>query len=748
MGRRGGNRLARPSIVLAVLVLTLSPAIPLADALLPEGPRADFELDPANPSARHVVRFTSTSTSGAPIVLARWDFGDGATAMGAQAEHAFANHSAYLVTLRVVDALGREATVARAVAVQGNAPVANFTMTPSPATRASPVRFADASFDLEGDAIVARAWDFGDGWTSAEASPTHTYAWLGPFVVRLVVRDSTGMESSASATLDVVNGKPVAEASMSPATPRPGESVTFRGVGRDTDTEDGVGYFWSFSDGVTATTANVTRAFDRAGPANATLVVADWEGARSDPIVLQFTVEPGAPQAAFAVSPAIPNTNEPAQFSDASTSPNGDLASWMWDFGDSTSSTEENPQHTYRAAGAYVVALRVTDEAGMTASTFRNLTVNAAPVAAFNATSPAYVHADVAFSDRSTDEEGDALAYAWSFGDGATSSERDPTHAYDAAGLKLVTLTVTDTHGASSSSRRTIQIVDRAPTASFVVAPAPIVGAHVSFDASGTTDPDGDAIVAYAWSFGDNGTAVGIAPTHVYAASGVYDVTLRASDGTTWSAPAIQRVVVNADHAITLRIAPRLPDGRAADPAGLDARAVLAAAGSSIQLDVGVEAGHLVAVLPAGAWTAADAVTLLVRDPAYMDRDATMAFALRDADVEIDATLTLPMPLVVSLDVEPSTLGRGLAGEGAVAFLDGVAASGANVTVWVRALDVPGASACEAARVVADGDGAFSWSAAPACASLLPGRYEVRAVATYPDATSGSATREAQTRLA
>jgi PKD repeat protein len=102
-----------------------------------------------------------------------------------------------------------------------------------------------------------------------------------------------------------------------------------------------------------------------------------------------------------------------------------------------------------------------------------------------------------------------------------------------------VTLTVTDNLGTTGSTTRTVQVgvTNQPPVATFTFSPAnPVAGAVVTFNASGSYDPDG-VITSYAWSFGDGWSGTGSTAFHAYGGSGAYTVTLTVTDnlGTTGS---------------------------------------------------------------------------------------------------------------------------------------------------------------------------------------------------------------------
>jgi PKD repeat protein len=133
----------------------------------------------------------------------------------------------------------------------------------------------------------------------------------------------------------------------------------------------------------------------------------------------------------------------------------------------------------------------------------------------------------VAFDASTTTDPGHAItSYQWSFGDGASATGASPSHVYAHAGTYVATLTVGDDAGNSRAVSHVVTITGRPPTAAFAADTAnPTATQPLGFDGSGSSDPDG-TIAAYEWDFGDGGEGSGAHPTHSYAHSGDYTVTL------------------------------------------------------------------------------------------------------------------------------------------------------------------------------------------------------------------------------
>lgn len=212
----------------------------------------------------------------------------------------------------------------------------------------------------------------------------------------------------------------------------------------------------------------------------------------------------------------------------ASSDPEGAALAYEWDFGDGARGAGVKATHTYAGAGSYVVTLRVSDGAATSTAT-ATVTArapNRAPAASFEVSGS---HLSWGFDARgSTDADGDALTYQWSFGDGATATGATATHAYAVAGTYAVTLTVGDGK-ASATSTRSVSAThpNRAPSAAFAVTGADL---SWSFDAGGSADADGDALT-YAWDMGEGTRLTGVRVSHAYATAGERTVTLTVGDG-------------------------------------------------------------------------------------------------------------------------------------------------------------------------------------------------------------------------
>jgi len=177
--------------------------------------------------------------------------------------------------------------------------------------------------------------------------------------------------------------------------------------------------------------------------------VAQPGGSPQQPFALVATGALGPPPvAAFSGAPLSGVAPLTVTFADEST---GQISSWAWDFGDTGTSTAQDPTHIYAAAGTYTVTLTVTGSGGSDIETkpdYIQVLPPPPPVAAFSG-SPLSGKAPlvVNFTDEST---GVISSWLWDFGDSGTSTLQDPSHLYKAAGSYTVSLTVTGAGGSDT----------------------------------------------------------------------------------------------------------------------------------------------------------------------------------------------------------------------------------------------------------------------------------------------------------
>jgi uncharacterized protein (TIGR02145 family) len=239
-----------------------------------------------------------------------------------------------------------------------------------------------------------------------------------------------------------------------------------------------------------------------------------WTGTAAIAIALS-SCEKNEPVASFTINPESPRAGETIKFTNTSEY----ATAYSWDFGDGNISDLENPFHSFTVAGTYTVSLTATGEGGE--NTYSRQVVISAPLPSANF----YINPDegepgdtIAFFNVSSN----ANSYAWDFGDGATSTEKDPMHIYYDEGSFSVTLTATGEGGQDDASK-TVSIAYPRAVADFS-ADKRAVEPEETIQFTNTSEN----AINYVWDFGDGTTSEEEHPVHAYSDFGEYDVDLTA----------------------------------------------------------------------------------------------------------------------------------------------------------------------------------------------------------------------------
>jgi PKD repeat protein len=198
LGSNYGDNVARTATIRLV---------PTGIVVAPDGLQPNFTFTPSNPSQGDGVFFESTSTAPAlnPIASYRWEFGDGGTATGKTAQHAFSAPGNFFVRLTITDALGRSAFTTKSITVgAGSVPTAVFANSPTDPFVGDTVNFNGAgSTASPGRRIVSYTWDFGDGGGGSGVQASHVYTSARTYTVTLTVKDDLGIAATTSRTIQV-----------------------------------------------------------------------------------------------------------------------------------------------------------------------------------------------------------------------------------------------------------------------------------------------------------------------------------------------------------------------------------------------------------------------------------------------------------------------------------------------------------------------------------------------------------------
>jgi PKD repeat protein len=440
------------SIGLLALIVCLICSIPVSAAV--SAPVASFVTNATSGNTPLGIQFIDTSTN-TPTSWA-WSFGDGYTSVERNPLHVYSNAGSFTVTFTATNSGGSN-TVTQSgyiTATQPAAvPVASFISTVTSGDAPLTVQFIDASTNTP----TSWAWSFGDGGTSILQNPAHTYATTGAYTVTLTATNAEGSNTVTKAgfiTVVRVATKPVAAFVSTSTSGNAPLTVQFI----DSSSNSPTTWAWLFGDGSTSSLQNPAHAYTSAGTYTVTLTVANSGGSntmtRTDYITVDYTI----PVAAFTANSTAGSAPFTVQFTDASEySP----TSWYWNFGDGSTSTEQNKVHTYQTAGTYSVSLTAINSKGNNRTVITDFisVTGGTPLPDTSFTSDIRVGAvpfTVQFTDTSTNSP---TKWEWSFGDGETSALQNPAHTYQSAGTYTIKLTATNGGGSNSVTRKEYIVV-------------------------------------------------------------------------------------------------------------------------------------------------------------------------------------------------------------------------------------------------------------------------------------------------
>jgi large repetitive protein len=370
----------------------------------------------------------------------------------------------------------------------------------------------------------------GSGLFSGDVFP------VGTTTIAYLITDDGGNTATCSFSV-TVNARPVAGFTFTPACVA--EAMFFNSTSTILPGYNIISHSYDLGDGSgPVTQVNPIYQYPVGGNYDVTLTVVSGEGC-VDAITQTVTVTPG-PTADFSVAPVC--LGQQSAFVNESIIDPGytGTVNYTWNFGDgSPVSTAASPTYTYATSGIFTVTLTATTDNGCTNTIQKTATVSALPQAQFSSNSVCVGNA-TQFNDLSF---GTGLSYAWSFGDGETSTVQNPSYTYAASGSYTTTLTVTAPGGCQSSVSNAVNVIGL-PTVAFDFDNA-CAGTSIAFT-------NGSSAGSYAWDFGDNNSSVLANPSKTYTTEGFYTVTLTVTSPQSCVASLSQQVEVYRNPQFTL----------------------------------------------------------------------------------------------------------------------------------------------------------------------------------------------------
>ncbi|MCS6933931.1 MAG: PKD domain-containing protein [Chitinophagales bacterium] len=457
------------------------------------------------------INFTHNVSGTTSQTIFFWEFGDGQTSNLPNPTHQYSDTGTYSISLTVINQ-GCATDTERVDYIIIVVPKADFNFE-FDCTNPTTVTFRDTSQGAD-----TWFWDFGDGTTSTQQHPVHTFPTQSSYTVTLVVTNfTTGCVDSIKKTLPI--GTPNALffadtlVGCRPLTVKFTDSSTFASS-----------WLWNFGTGATSSVQNPTYTYTDTGLYTVRLIINPGQ-ACSDTLVRTQYIRVNGVIADFTRNPIIGCAPFQVQFTNTSTSFMGSVVSWKYKFGTGDSATVPNPTYTFTQVGNFAVTLTVTDNNGCSASISKQ-SVSQDYIPDFTSDTVVCPGEAVSFTNTSFPTTG--LTYQWYFGDGGTSTQKNPTYTYINAGTYTVMLIIKSSNaGCIDTIIKPNYINVDTPVADFyansIFASCPPFPVKF-FNTTNRTD------LLWVWYFGDGDTSTDYNPLHVYKFPGEYDVAMVAYD--------------------------------------------------------------------------------------------------------------------------------------------------------------------------------------------------------------------------
>lgn len=422
----------------------------------------------------YVVVFTNLSTPLSPTDSISWTFGDGTSSNAVNPTHTYAQPGSYTVCLRVKKVTSNTTApcvreICKTIVIQQVCNlVVDFSSTP---VAASPLTLQFNNLSTPLSPTDSITWTFGDGSTSHDVNPLHTYANAGTYNVCLTVKKNYNVPGTTpciryickTVTLQtpctlVANFTWIASTANS-------QSIYFNNTSTGANTTDSVR--WTFGDGTSSSQYNTNHTYAQAGTYTVCLRMQkrNSNGTLSNCISEKCQTITVHPTCNFQVTWNwhLDSVNvKKVYFNNTTIIPTVSGAA-LWSFGDGTTSTSWNAVHEYANPGRYYVCLRVEISPNCVRYRCDSITVPVPPPPCTNQSNFTVV-ATSATSNTFTfipAYQNSTATYTWSFGDGTGSNVMVTTHHYAHAGTYNVCLTVWRSNTCVSTTCKTVTVTNQ-----------------------------------------------------------------------------------------------------------------------------------------------------------------------------------------------------------------------------------------------------------------------------------------------
>jgi len=361
----------------------------------------------------------------------------------------YSSPGTFPINLTAYDNAGNASSITKSITVTTNtAPEINITTSSLENCINASVNFSASSPQT----ITSWSWGFGNGDTATGQNTDYTFNTPGTYEVTVLAESTNGCTNLQTQTIDI----------FAPPTATFGQttqgSICSQKPIQFTNTSvlpTAATFSWDFGDGNSSTEENPTHVYTSQGTYEVELII-EMAGCIASTTQM-LMVEPGP------IVDFEPSKNCFGQIVNFTNNSSGAfITAYEWDFGDGTSSTLENPAHSYATAGTKSVTLTAFTSNGCDFSFIKDIEI--APLAAVDfSTAPACSGQSIQFTEEVILEGIGVTDYLWTFNPGnptATSNLQNPNFTFAEAGTYAVTLQVTTADGCVSQNTKTVEVAE------------------------------------------------------------------------------------------------------------------------------------------------------------------------------------------------------------------------------------------------------------------------------------------------
>jgi len=461
-------------------------------------PNADFSYEVIDNCEPAQVQFTDESFA---ATAWSWSFQGGIPSTSTQQSPLVVFNAAgqYEVTLTVTNAFGSNSST-QVISVDAEPqPVADFEYS---------VNLNQVFFEYTGTGGTVFEWNFGDNSpVSNNQNPIHTYASNGSYIVTLTVSNNCGFDQKSFTV--VVSFPPTANFTANVTTGCEPLQTTFTN-----QSSNATSYLWDFSGPVTFSSTLTSPTINFTTPGLYTVSLTAFNSAGSvTQVKINYINVKAKPVAGYNYNLSGPQTT----FTNTGSSG----TSFSWNFGDGSTSSAQNPVHTYLSNGTFSVTQTLTNECG-TSSTTQQVTIAVPPAASFNPSAETQICAGQSIAFTSTSSYS-PTSLEWIFPGGTPSASTltNPSVQYTTKGDFDVILIATNAFGSDTITMENHVMVKDIPVVSFTYNADELTVQFTSQITDGTSPQ---------WNFGDGQSFSGPNPNHTFSQEGVYEVIFSAAN--------------------------------------------------------------------------------------------------------------------------------------------------------------------------------------------------------------------------